>query len=466
MDFEQFTAQLIEDMKVARPDIDFSVREVSKLQGESYTGITLTPEGSNVGASINVEPLFAKLQAGAEYSDVAFEFAGAFQQALEQMPQIHAADLLDYDQMKDKLVLQVISAKENAEMLQTVPHQELDDLAVVCRFQLENTEQGSASILVTDQVLQSLHISREQLMQDALAVAPENNPARLRNMSEVMAELTGGMFDMPPSPMWVASVESGMNGAGVMAYPGFMDQAAEQFGGDFFVLPSSIHEVLFIPDDGTMNAEELSEMVASINETEVAPGDRLADVAFHYDADEHIFEKASAFEERMAAREEMAAEQPETITVLMVNPGERPYEMQVGTELEDLQAVVGGSIEVAYPFEDNVGLIMNEEGKLEGLPLNRALRDDQGEVYDIVAGPFMVVGLTEDSFGSLSKEQLSKFSDMFQQPEGFIKMGKSIMAFPVPEETADKKPKEAAHAAEKAEKAAKPKHKKPEHDGH
>ena len=191
-------------------------------------------------------------------------------------------------------------------------------------------------------------------MQDALAVASENNPARLRNMSEVMAELTGGMFDMPPSPMWVASVESGMNGAGVMAYPGFMDQAAEQFGGDFFVLPSSIHEVLFIPDDGTMNAEELSEMVASINETEVAPGDRLADVAFHYDADEHIFEKASAFEERMAAREEMAAEQPETITVLMVNPGERPYEMQVGTELEDLQAVVGGSIEVAYPFEDNV----------------------------------------------------------------------------------------------------------------
>lgn len=204
---------------------------------------------------------------------------------------------------------------------------------------------------------------------------------------------------------------------------------------------TEINNTEYIPDDGSMSAQELSEMVSSINESEVAPGDRLADVAFHYDADEHIFEKASAFEERMAAREEMAVEQPETITVLMVNPGERPYEMQVGTELEDLQAVVGGSIEVAYPFEDNVGLIMNEEGKLEGLPLNRALRDDQGEVYDIVAGPFMVVGLTEDSFGSLSKEQLSKFSDMFQQPEGFIKMGKSIMAFPVPEETADKKPK-------------------------
>ena len=85
MDFEQFTAQLIEDMKAARPDIDFSVREVSKLQGESYTGITVTPEGSNVSASINVEPLFAKLQSGAEYSDIAFEFAGACQQALEHM---------------------------------------------------------------------------------------------------------------------------------------------------------------------------------------------------------------------------------------------------------------------------------------------------------------------------------------------------------------------------------------------
>ena len=89
---------------------------------------------------------------------------------------------------------------------------------------------------------------------------------------------------------------------------------------------------------------------------------------------------------------------------------------------------------MVYPFEDSVGLIMNEEGKIEGLPLNRALRDDQGELYDIIAGDFLVVGLTEDDFGSLTPEQMDKFEKLFHQPECFMKMGRSIMAMPLPDE--------------------------------
>lgn len=95
---------------------------------------------------------------------------------------------------------------------------------------------------------------------------------------------------------------------------------------------------------------------------------------------------------------------------------------------------VGGSIEAVYPFEDNVGLIVNEEGKLEGLPLNRALRDDQGDIYDIIAGDFLVVGLTEDDFGSLTPEQLEKYEKHFHQPECFMRMGRSIMALPLPDD--------------------------------
>ena len=78
--------------------------------------------------------------------------------------------------------------------------------------------------------------------------------------------------------------------------------------------------------------------------------------------------------------------------------------------------------------------VANEEGKLEGLPLNRALRDDDGEVYDVVAGPFLLVGLTEDDFGSLSSEQIQKFEGMFHQPEAFIKTGRSVIAVPIPDE--------------------------------
>ena len=79
---------------------------------------------------------------------------------------------------------------------------------------------------------------------------------------------------------------------------------------------------------------------------------------------------------------------------LIVEPLKVPYVKEVGEELEDLQHEVGGYIEAVYPFEDEIAIVCNEEGKLNGLELNRALRGDDGEIYDIIAGKFLVVGLT------------------------------------------------------------------------
>ena len=73
--------------------------------------------------------------------------------------------------------------------------------------------------------------------------------------------------------------------------------------------------------------------------------------------------------------------------------------------------------------------VCNEEGKLEGLPLNRALRDEDGDIYDVVAGTFMVVGLTDDSFGSLTVEQMQKFSDLVTMVSA---RSPQLMARPVP----------------------------------
>ena len=84
-------------------------------------------------------------------------------------------------------------------------------------------------------------------------------------------------------------------------------------------------------------------------------------------------------------------------------------------------------------FEDSVGVICNEEGKLRGLPANRALRDEDGHIYDVIAGSFLVVGLGEEDFCSLSAKQIDKFEALFHQPEAFVKMGHSITAVPIPD---------------------------------
>ena len=136
-----------------------------------------------------------------------------------------------------------------------------------------------------------------------------------------------------------------------------------------------------------------------------------------------------AFAIRNGEAQEHAA--PEKMTVLVVEPRKEPYVKEIDPGLHSLQAEVGGDIGAAYPFRDPVALVCNDEGKLIGLDLNRGLRDENGELYDIMAGTFLVVGLGEEDFASLSPELAQKYMEHFRQPEQFISLGGQIIALPV-----------------------------------
>ena len=122
---------------------------------------------------------------------------------------------------------------------------------------------------------------------------------------------------------------------------------------------------------------------------------------------------------------------PEKLTVLVVEPMKEPYVKEIAPGLHALQAEVGGDIAASYPFDDPVGLVLNDEGKLIGLDLNRSLRDEHGEIYDIVAGTFLVVGLGPESFASLPPDMIQKYTEQFKRPELFASINGQIVSVPV-----------------------------------
>ena len=150
------------------------------------------------------------------------------------------------------------------------------------------------------------HLRGSHIYMDVVSVGATINIMMAAVMAEMMGMPEEMMADMAP-PMYVATNQDKVHGAAVMFYTDFMDQAAKELGGDIFILPSSVHEVLILPDDGNMDAQELKEMVTSINASEVSPEDRLTDSVYHYDAQERIFELGEKFEERQA--EKMAAKE-------------------------------------------------------------------------------------------------------------------------------------------------------------
>lgn len=127
---------------------------------------------------------------------------------------------------------------------------------------------------------------------------------------------------------------------------------------------------------------------------------------------------------------EAQSSQTMRMKVLRVEPYEPPKVVEIDPGLKSLQKEVGGYIEVLYPFEDEVGIVCNEEGKLNGMELNRALRDEDGEVCDVIAGPFLIVGLGDEDFTSLSDDLIEKYRDIFAQPEVFIRTNSGLLVLP------------------------------------
>ena len=115
------------------------------------------------------------------------------------------------------------------------------------------------------------------------------------------------------------------------------------------------------------------------------------------------------------------------IKVILCEPGKKARVTTINNDLKSLQHMVGDSyIECIYPFDDPVAIICDEEGKLNHAELNRSLKDQNGKIYDIIAGPFLIVGLGEEDFASLSKEYQEKYGKMFQNPEMFFRVGNEI----------------------------------------
>jgi len=132
-------------------------------------------------------------------------------------------------------------------------------------------------------------------------------------------------------------------------------------------------------------------------------------------------------------KEDKYMENKNMLRVLIIEPEKKPYVKEIGSDLESLQHEVDGDIEAFYPTEDEVAFIVNEEGKINGLPLNRAIRNDDGVIIDIAAGNLLITGLGESDFASLDEERIKKYSERFRTPEMFLRVNGQLHVLPMPE---------------------------------
>ena len=189
----------------------------------------------------------------------------AIAEQVQLTPELRTAWLKDYSQVKDHLFIRVTDAKESEAFLRMSPHKEVDGLAISYHIAFEGLHGVEASTPVSYKMMEMYGVTAEQLHADALESTQHLYPVKYSSMTEVLQQMMGIEPEMaaemiPPMEgpqLMVLTNAQGFQGAAAMFYPGQLDAIAEQMGTDFFVLPSSVHEVLILPDDGSQDLDSL-----------------------------------------------------------------------------------------------------------------------------------------------------------------------------------------------------------------
>lgn len=326
---EQIKNQIQDFLPVKFADATVEVNQVVKNNDCVLDGLLIKTEESNIAPTIYLNPYYKQIQDGAELDDVLTQIADVYQSHYIGHDMDMSA-ITDYEKIKERIVCKLINMENNQLFLQDKPYSQMEDLAVVYQILMNKTENGTATVTITENLMDGYGITLDELHNKAIQNMEILQPHCFKGMNEVMAEIFAEsiawenqismeeakemalqmMFDIPDT-LYVLTNETKVNGANAILSDDIRQAIAKQVG-DFYVLPSSIHECLIVPKSNGMKRDDLEQMVQEVNQTQVAPEERLSDHVYEYDAKTHeLFRSDKAVERAM----QKAAKQAEKVSV-------------------------------------------------------------------------------------------------------------------------------------------------------
>lgn len=296
--FEEFKNEVVGKIREFLPEsfasAEVSIQVVRKNNDLQLTGLTIRSTESNICPTIYLEKFYDEYVEGADMSEILKRIAKVRMEHEVSEP-FDVAQITDFEQIKGKLVPRLINSEMNSELLEARPHKLIADLAVTYCALLDQSFDGTASIAVTNELMKMWNTSVEELHEIAVANLSELLPSTFMGMTEVMSELMGmstedmAMMGMSTDEdqMYVLSNSKKVHGASAVLDAKMMEEIVKKVG-DFFILPSSIHELLVVPAKAGIDVESLENMVHEVNASEVQPEDLLSNHVYTYSLEEGL----------------------------------------------------------------------------------------------------------------------------------------------------------------------------------
>ena len=290
-EFATYVAQHLFDVEPELAEtLNVEVHEVVKNNGKVLTGIIVRERSCNIAPTIYVNDAYEEYQNGTDVNVLIAELFDIYKKSRVQ-EDLDLDFFTDFEQAKKRLSMKLVNAEKNEKSLEGMPYCLFGDLAVIFQVQADMDKFGSATITVRNEHMRMWDAETGELFDYAKRNMEENQPIRIKSMFEILKDM---FSDMPEEvfesdvPMYVLSNESMVNAASGMLFTDKLKEFADLKKANLFILPSSIHEVILIPDNGTVEEERLKHMVCEVNCTQVAPEEVLSDEVYYYDRYENV----------------------------------------------------------------------------------------------------------------------------------------------------------------------------------
>lgn len=290
---------------------EVKINHIKKNNAVELDGVIFFKEGDTISPNIYLNHYYQLYQEGKSVEAIAEEIISQYEQALLCEEQSQYEFSFDFENMKDRIIFRVVNYQKNKQLMQEIPHVRFLDLAITFHCLINRSEEGIGTIRLTNEHMKQWNATEKELMHFAIKNTPRLFPIKISPMEDIIEEilrqdfatflgnepgdeLTPDMADMvedmflqmhqdgPGPKMFVMSNTAGINGASSLIYKDAIHTFAMEQECDFYILPSSIHEVILIPYDPFLSQRELKRMVQEVNGTQVADEEVLSDRVYTY----------------------------------------------------------------------------------------------------------------------------------------------------------------------------------------
>ena len=274
--------------KLLGSEVRVELRRITKNNGIILEGLCILEKGSYVSPTIYLEDFYREYKDGMSLKEIAGRIYDIYEKRCRNIP-FSLEYFLDFEKIKENIFCKLVNREMNQELLRDVPNVSFLDLSVVFICAVKNEEFGNDSVLIREEHRKHWKVSKELLYEYARENTFRLRPFELKSMEELIEDLVEPEERnlLKEIPMYVLSNRDRVFGAAGILYDRILSSAGARLEEDFYVLPSSVHEVILVPGHVAGSEKELHAMVHEVNHTQVEPEEVLSENVYHYDRKKH-----------------------------------------------------------------------------------------------------------------------------------------------------------------------------------